>query len=274
VTFELPIFVALAAGGVALAGLEAVMIAGALRQAWRKGRPFAAGDLAGNIVGTAILLAIPFGVAAAAAIPVTALLIAAGTPPIAYPFVSLAALVGLRSALKRPSGGMEGCNRMIGTLATVYAFVWGAVAWWATGGPEALPTGLAHLRLLQPPLAALPVALVVTRLAGKKRTYFLFFGTLALFSAYLAIGLFPIEAGFAAAWLPASDWLRFPIAATAEAALVAAFPFALKFAVEPRRRRELLRRLPRSLLLIAAVAAPVGLAWAAARAALALLAPA
>jgi hypothetical protein len=271
---DVPIFIALAAGGLALAAIEAVMTAGAVRSGGRKVGSSPPRGLVGNMIGTTIVLAIPLGVAACVSIPISALLIAAGTPPIAYPFVSLAGLAGLRAALEHPSGGMEGCNRIIGTLASAYAIAWGGVAWWATGGPAALPADLAALRPLQPPLAALPVALLVTRLAGRKRTLFLFLGTLAFFSAYLALGLFPIQAGFAAAWLPRSDWLRFPLAAVAEAAVIAAIPFALKLAVEKRRRLRVLRRLPRGALLVAAVAAPIGLAWAAAGAALALLAPA
>jgi hypothetical protein len=224
------------------------------------------------LVGLAVVIGVPAGVMTLAGLSAAALLVAAEAPAITYPFVAPAGVVALIAAQRVKGDGMEGCNRMLGTVAGVYILAWSGFAFVLTGGPAALPQELASLRVLQPPLAALPFAAFVATLTRKERRAKVVVGTFLLFTAYAALIFFPVESGFAAAWPPRSDWLRFPLAGAA----VALVPLLLKLAAVPgktplKRARER-RDAARTAVPLLLAAAATGLAWAAARALLRALA--
>jgi hypothetical protein len=117
----------------------------------------------------------------------------------------------------------------------------------------------------------LPFAVALWRIAGTKRTAWLLAGALIFLSAYFALWFFTVEAGFGAALLPASDWLRFPIAGIAAGFLLSLSPLARALNEQGARRSRALRDSGRNMLLFALITLPMGLAWALARALVAAL---
>lgn len=225
-------------------------------------------DLAGNIVarvlGASIIFAIPLGIAVAGGLIASLVLMGIGAPPMTYAFIAPAALVSFRAAVKHPGHGMEGCTKMFGLVASGYALVWSGVSFAATGGLEALEL---DPRWLQPPLAALPFAIVGLNVTDrKKRTAWLFIGGWAFVAAIMALCFFPIERGFADVVLPESDWLRFPLAGIAIVAILSLIRLLFYWRLQPNIRRVRIRDLRSNTRILATIMAAMGLSWAAARA--------
>lgn len=257
-----PLTAALWAGAITVILFAGTALGGALLNR-RKGKR--AGSLFADLMGTLIVLSVPL----AAVVPLSALggaaLRAAGTSPLVYLFVALAGLAGLGMAVRAPGQGMEGCSKLIGLFASLHLAVWGAVMFLAAGGPAHMFDPAAGLGWLKPPLAALPFALAVTALAKSKRTRWTFPTAWAVFMLVLALFYFPIEAGLGAAFLPASDWLRFPLAGLAIGALLSAVQLLGLVGGSATMRARRARAMPRQTLLFAVLVAPTGLAWAVAR---------
>ena len=266
---SLPVAIAVWSALVTLAVFAGVALAISVASWFGKGPKASPGGLVGRIAGVTAILLLPIGFLSFVGLLAAALVDAVGTPPIAFPFVTIAGLAGLRAAKDMRSGEMAGCSKTIASVAACYVAIWGAVAWWMTSGPTAPDADLASLRWLQPPLAALPFAFALWRVAGRKRKLWLLFGSLAFLSAYFALWFFTIEAGFAADLLPASDWLRFPLAALAAGLLLVLVPlFNALQAKRPGRARRM-REVARRAIPVALLTLPMGLAWAGARAAVA-----
>ena len=250
---------------VAAAVLVAIFSVLSITSAIKK-RPDHVGDLVGRVFGAAIIFSIPLAVAVPVGVVASGLLVAVGAPAITYIFIAFAALVSFRAAVKHSSAGMEGCTKIIGLIWSGYAFIWSIVSFDATGGLQSLEADALSLRWLQPPLAALPFALMVLKLSdGKKRNAWLFLGFLAFLSAIMALCFFPVERGFAADLLPRSDWLRFPLAALALAALLFLIRLAFVARTKPNIRRVRLRDLRNNMKILAALMVAMGVSWAAAR---------
>ena len=261
-----PIFVALWTGGITV-GLMAAVGTGA-----DVARRIRRGDWRWNRINPGIIFAslLVMAVPAAFALPLAAIGFAAlaDAPPVAFLFVALAGLACLGPALAANGYGMEGCQKILGIFVALYVAVWGLVAFWFVGGIARLAADGASLVWLKPPAAALPLALVITAIVGRKRTIWTFPLALFILSAVTALLYFPVEAGLAAAWLPARDWLRFPLAGFT-AGLVISSPWALPIArLKGAARRKALRFLPGQTLIFAIPLATTGLGWAAARAAI------
>lgn len=262
----LPAIIALWSGAICLAIVVAVPTAGAIYgRIWGKPEQRVR-NLAGNVLAGAAVFAIPCAIAVVVAMFAGGILLAIGAPPMVHPFVSLAGLVWLGAALKAPGHDMHGCTKLIGMIWSCYAIVWGMVAFHFTGGFERLAAWDSSPLWLTPFLAALPFALLVTHLKGAKRTAWTFPAALGLVAALTALCYFPVEAGLGAHWLPASDWLRFPLAGLAVGLLLALVQLLGLIGGNAMARARRLRALLRGLLLGAALVAPTGLAWAAARA--------
>ena len=83
---------------------------------------------------------------------------------------------------------------------------------------------------------------------------------------------FPIENGFARSILPASDWLRFPLAGLAVAAVLTVVRLFFHLQNKPNIRRVRRRDFIARSRFLALIMIAFGLAWAAARAAVGALA--
>ena len=269
-TSALPATIALWSGAICLAIVVAVPTVGALYGRVRGKPGVQVRNLPGHVLGGAAFFAIPCAIATVLAMFAGAALLAAA-PPIVYPFVSLAGAVWLGAALKAPGHDMHGCTKLIGMIWSCYAILWGLVAIHFTGGFTQLATWSASPAWLTPFLAALPFALLLTRLKGDKRTAWTFPAFFGFFAAFMALCYLPIEAGLGARWLPASDWLRFPFAGLAIGVLLASVPLLRlvggKAAVRARRLKDMSKGFLIGVLLIAST----GLAWAAARTIIAIL---
>lgn len=263
---DLPILIASRAAIITLAVLAAILTLISLVGAVHK-KPAHAGDIVGRVIGASIVLSIPLGFAALGGLIASAVMLGVGAPPITYAFIALAALVSFRAAVKHPGQGMEGCTKMFGLIASGYAVIWSGVSFAATGGLDSLESDTFSLRWLQPPLAALPFALIVLKLTdSKKRTAWLFVGSWVFVAAVMALCFFPVERGFARAVLPAIDWLRFPLAGIAVVAILSLVRLLLYWRLKPSIRRIRIRDLRSSTRILATIMAAMGLSWAAARA--------
>lgn len=263
---DAPLAAALRAGGITVALLYAAMFGGALA-GWIRHRT-APKIQPSHLLGTALILAVPLAFAVPLAALGGAAAFASGSSPFTYPFVTLAALAWLAPALKANAYGMHGCTRMFGIFSALYVAAWGAVMFHMTGGLEHLADAETGITLLKPPLAALPFALLVTKLVGRKRTRWTFLQAWLPFMGFMAICYFPVEAGVAGAVLPGSAWLRYPLAGFAIGVGVSMVRLLGLLGGPPTARLRRIRAMPRQMLLAALVVAPTGLAWAAARAVL------
>jgi len=262
----MPIRVAVSAAALTLALLAGAGLLLGLAHLMRNERSVGVRRILGRILAAALLSLVPLALLSIAGLTAAALADLAGTPAIAFPFVSVAGIAGLRVAwTSRRGGEMGGCNRMIGLWIGTYVTAWGSAAWWAAGGAGTLGADVSSLRWLQPPLAASPLALLAWRLAGRKRTAGLLLGFLLFLSAWLALWFFTVESGRAAALLPNSDWLRFPIAALGAALLLALLRLAKALQGRGPSRSRALRELPGQAMQCTAITLPMGFAWAAAR---------
>ena len=231
-----------------------------------KKRPDHLGDLVGRAFVAAMIFSVPLAVAVPVGIVASGLLIAVGAPAITYIFIAVAALVSFRAAVKHSTAGMEGCTKMFGLVWSGYAVIWSIVSFDASGGLQSFEADALSLRWLQPPLAALPFALMVLKLTDrKKRNAWLVLGFWAFVAAIMALCFFPIERGFAADLLPRSDWLRFPLVALALAALLFLIRLAFVARLKPNIRRSRLRDLQNNTKILAALMVAMGVSWAAAK---------
>ena len=222
-------------------------------------------DLLGVLFGAAVLFAIPLAIAAFVGLLASSLLVAIDAPALTYVFLLFLALLSFRAAVKHPSSGMDGCTKMFALIWSGYAIVWSLVSFEATRGLHSFEADALSLRWLQPLLAALPFAIIVWRLAGKKRSLWLFLGTLAFCSAAMALIFYPVENGFAGSILPASDWLRFPLAGLGVAVLLTLVRLFIHLQNKPNIRRARRRDLIYGARFLALVMIAFGLAWATAR---------
>lgn len=229
-------------------------------------------DLLGAAIGGAMIFGVPGGIAIFAGLLASAFLVAIGAPPPTYLFLLGLAALSLRAAAKHPGNGMEGCTKIIGVVWSGYAIIWSLVSFEATGGVAALQAGDIDPLWVQPLISALPFALLALRVADrKKRSLWLFLGTLVVLSAVAAVVFLPVERGFAEQLLPASDWLRFPLAGLAVAAAFTLTRIVIAWNNKPNIRRIRLRDLRFSTRILATLFLLLGLSWATARQALLLI---
>lgn len=244
-----------------VAALAVLSIPGALKR-----KPGGA-RIVGRVLGAALILSFPLGIAAFCGTIASALLLAIGAPAPTYLFTGAGALVSFRAAVKHPGDGMHGCTKMFGLVASAYAFIWSLVSFEATGGVGALSAGGVDARWIEPLVAALPFALLVLRLTDrKKRNLWLFTGFFVFVAAVMALAFFPVENGFAASILPRSDWLRFPLSGAAVALLLSLVPLTFALRAKANARSARLRDWRRNSRMMAAIMVAMGLSWAAARA--------
>ena len=181
-----------------------LMVGGAIvgRLVAKKGRvpnPFEA------VFGVGVIVGIPGAFAAAMALLVTPLLVGMPLPLAGWLLIAALSLFGIVIAKGSFSGEMSGCSQMIASSVCAYGLCWAGTAI-VMAEP---PTGNAG-SFLRPLLVAAPVALFVARHSRDRVKQGIAF---ELFIAVvLAIAFLPVEQGFSAHLLPASDWLRFPIA--------------------------------------------------------------
>lgn len=228
----------------------------------KKGRVI---DAPKRVVGATLVIAIPAGFAMLVGLAASTILQAASAPGPTYLFTALAALASFRPAFKA-KGEMAGCSQLLGVGLAGYALSWSIVSFWATGGWEAARQGALPAAIALPPLAALPFVGFIMKVADKQRTIWLFLGSTAFFCLVQALMFLPIENGFAAGMLPASDWLRFPLAGAAWAALFAAVRLAAFARLKPNIRRSRRSNLRFALLFVGGMMVASGFSWAAARA--------
>lgn len=228
----------------------------------KKGRVI---DAPKRVVGATLVIAIPAGFAMLVGLAASTILQAASAPGPTYLFTALAALASFRPAFKA-KGEMAGCSQLLGVGLAGYALSWSIVSFWATGGWEAARQGALPAAIALPPLAALPFVGFIMKVADKQRTIWLFLGSTAFFCLVQALMFLPIENGFAAGMLPASDWLRFPLAGAAWAALFAAVRLAAFARLKPSIRRSRRSNLRFALLFVGGMMVASGFSWAAARA--------
>jgi hypothetical protein len=230
-------------------------------------------NVIGGLIVGALLLGIPLAVAVFVGFLASALLIAADVPPPTYIFILFLASIAFRAAVKHRGAGMEGCStKLFGLMWSGYAMIWSIVSFEATGGLRALRTGEISMQWLLPAVTALPFALFTLTVAErKKRTLWLFLGVMAIMSAGTALIFLPIENGFLQRLLPASDWLRFPLAGLTVGALWTLVRMAIAWDSNPRVRRVRIRDLKTSTRVMLTLFLLLGLGWAAARQALLLI---
>lgn len=263
---DIAFVIALWAGGISFGGFAALTLLGALVSNLRRTTPRPVGPI-GALFGAAVLGGVPIAIATFAGLFASAALIGIETPPIAYLFVGAASCLCFALALNWPSHGMEGCTKMFAVMWSAYAVVWSALSFWMLGGAEGIGRDAASLAWARPLLVALPYAAIFARLADRKRrTFGKIAGAFILLSALFALMFLPVEAGLVGRWLPASDWLRFPIAALLVALLFAILPALLALHSSPAIRKRRRRELPRQAALLSLILLPAGLLWAGARA--------
>ena len=262
----LPVLIATRAAFATFAVVLAILAVLSVIAAVHK-RPDHLGSLVGRTIGASIFLAIPLGIAFPVGVLASAALVAVGPPPITYLFVIFAALISFRAAVRHSGYGMEGCTKIAGLVWSGYAIIWSLVSFEATGGMRTLEAEAISLSWLQPPLAALPFALLVLKLSSaSKRSVWLVLGTWAFVAAFMALCFFPVERGFASTILPRSDWLRFPLAGVVVVVVFTLLRAALELRTQPKIRRRRIRDLVKSARMFVMIFAAMGLSWAGARA--------
>ena len=269
---ELPVLVAAWSGAATFALLfGAALLGAAIGSLRRKSGPRP--SLLGNLIGGAVVFAIPCALACIPGLIGSTLLIAVGAPAITYLFVALAGFAALVVASRKRASGMEGCNKAFGIVASLYAAILAIVSFVMIGGPAQLVSELSSLRLLQPPVAALPFAVAMARMTGARKRpaskrAAMFCGALIFLSAYLAILFFPVEGGLPATGSP---WWAFPLVGAGAAIVYAMIPLALGLRRRKWRKSQL-RDARRNALMLGSIGTAMGLAWAGARALISLVA--
>ncbi len=199
----------------ALLALALVVMTGAPILGRLMGRAAAIPNPAAALVGVGLIIGVPAAIAAALALVVTPLLVAMPLPLAGWLLIACLSLYGFYGATQRPQGGTEGC-----TTVFVFAFSGYGLCWAGAAVLLADPPVGNAASFVRPLLVAAPLALFVGR-HGRGNRVRKAIGTGLLIAILVAIAFLPVEQGFADEYLPASDWLRFPIAG---AFLFAAYP--------------------------------------------------
>jgi hypothetical protein len=261
---DLPLIIALWSGGLTIGGAGlAMMVSAVVASIRKKAKPV---DPLGALFGLAVLAGVPVILILFVGLFASAALIGLGAPPVTYLFVAAAACLSFARSLNRPSYGMEGCTKTFALMWSAYAAVWGGVSFVILAGPHWIAAEGPTLAWLRPVLVA---ALYAAAFAGvtdkKRRTWGRFLGALVFLSAFAAVLFLPVEAGLVGRWLPASDWLRFPLVALIAALLIASLPLILNLRSSPAVRRSRRREWPSKAGRLSLILIPAGLLWAAAR---------
>jgi hypothetical protein len=213
---------------------------------------------------TAILMLVLGAVPAAASWALSGLLVANQASAATYLVIAALCALAVSVNFQAHYNGTAECGRFLACAFAAYGVIWALVAVIVLGG-AALPAQDVLLTVIRPLVAAAPFAALGFARARRRRVRSALAMELAC-AAFCAIVFLPVERGWAAAYLPVSDWLRFPLAGLAAAvALVAAPTLAggvLRATKRAGRIRERLRDGAFAGLLFGACAVLLGLAWA------------
>jgi hypothetical protein len=206
------------------------------------------------VFGAVLLVGVPGGIAAALALLVTPLLVAMPLPLAGWLLIACMCLYGFYEVKQRPGEGMEGCTTWL--IATFAGF---GLCWCGAAILLADPPVGNAASFVRPLLIAAPPALFVAKHTSRNRVrQAIGFGL--VIAILVAIAFLPVEQGFAGEYLPASDWLRFPIAG---AVVFAAFPLlAIPLGLIFGTRAINLRSTFRSMAMLGLIGASLGLGWA------------
>jgi hypothetical protein len=163
-------------------------------------------------------------------------------------------LYGFYEAKQHPSGGMEGCTTWFIAAFSGFVLCWSGAAMLLADPPVGNAASF-----VRPLLVAAPPALFVAKHSSRNRVrQAIGFGL--LIAIFVAIAFLPVEQGFAGDYLPASDWLRFPLAGTF---VFAAYPLlAIPLGLIFGSRAIDLRKTFRAMAMLGLIGALLGLAWA------------
>lgn len=157
------------------------------------------------LVGMGVIVGIPAAFGAAGAFFLTPLLVGMPLPLAGWLMIAAFAVWGFWGA-EASSGEMGGCSRMIGISLSAYGLTWALTAIVLADPPAGNAASF-----LRPLLVAAPLAIVLGKDSrGNKVQQTIGFGL--MMAMLCAVAFLPVERGFAAWLLPATDWLRFPIA--------------------------------------------------------------
>ena len=206
------------------------------------------------VAGTGIMIGFPAAIAATLALFVTPLLVGMPLPLAGWLLIACMSLYGLYEARQRPSGGMEGCTTWFVVGFSGFGLFWSGAAVLLADPPIGNAASF-----VRPLLVAAPIALFVAKHSGKNRVrQGIGFGL--LIAIFAAVAFLPVEQGFADDYLPASDWLRFPIAGAVVFACypLLAIPLTLLFG----SRTIDTRKFSRTMAMLGLFGLSLGLAWA------------
>ena len=221
--------------------------------AWLLGRTDKIRNPVGAVPGIAVMLGFPAAIAATPALFVTPFLLGMPLPLAGWSLIACMSLYGLYEASQRPSGGMEGCTTWFLVGFSGFGLFWSGAAILLADPPIGNAASF-----VRPLLVAAPIALFVARHSSKNRVRQAI-GFELIIALFAAIAFLPVEQGFADLYLPASDWLRFPIAGAIVFACypVIAIPLTLLFgsrAIEARK-------FSRTMAMLGLFGLSLGLAW-------------
>lgn len=209
------------------------------------------------LVGVGFIFGLPAAIAAALALAVTPFLLALPLPLVGWLLIACMALYGLYDAKQRPSGGMEGCTTMFVVGFAGFGLCWAGAAILLADPPVGNAASF-----VRPLLVAAPFALFAgTHSRGNRVKQAIGF---ELFIAiFVAIAFLPVEQGFAGDYLPASDWLRYPIMG---AFVFAAYPLlAIPLGLIFGSRAIQMQKTLRAMATLGFIGLSLGLIWAVTR---------
>lgn len=157
------------------------------------------------LVGVGFIIGLPAAIAAALALIVTPFLLAMPLPLVGWLLVACMSLYGFYEARQRPNGGMEGCTTMFVVAFSGFGLCWSGAAILLADPPIGNTASF-----VRPLLVAAPFALFAGKHSRGNRVKQAI-GFELFIAIFVAIAFLPVEQGFAADYLPASDWLRYPI---------------------------------------------------------------
>jgi hypothetical protein len=206
------------------------------------------------VFGVGLLFGLPAGLAAGMALLVTPLLVAMPLPLAGWLLIACLALHGFYSAGRQSSNDVQGCKKLFTLGFSGFGLCW-AISAIVLAEP---PVGN-MASFLRPLLMALPLALFIGRFS-RRNPVKQAIGAGLVIAIFSAVAFLPVESGFAAAYLPSSDWLRFPVAGAVILSVcpILALPLQLLFgsrAIKPARNI-------RMMAALAGVGGLFGLYWA------------
>ncbi len=206
------------------------------------------------VVGIGVMVGLPAAVAATLALVVTPLLVGMPLPLAGWALIACMSLYGLYEAKQRPSGGMEGCTTWFVVGFSGFGLFWSGAAVFLADPPIGNAPSFAR-----PLLVAAPLALFFAKHSSRNRVRQAI-GAGLLVAIFAAIAFLPVERGFADDYLPASDWLRFPIAGAVIFALypLVSIPLTLLFGSRAIHTRKIFQ----AMALLGLIGLSLGLAWA------------